>query len=819
MKKKLLGFFLLLAAGASAQTINIPDVTFKSKLLSATTTNNIAVDSNGNKIKIDTNLNGEIEESEALLVYELNLMSFGNKCESLEGIQYFLNLRKLVCSAQNFSALDVSMLTHLTYLDCRASYLESLNVSGLTNLEYLDFEYNEITSFDSTGLTNLETLACGSNLLTSLIVSGSTTLNLLKCDHNQLTSLDVSMHPQLSSLVCGDNTISTLVLDDLQPLKQLEYPNNPLPNVNISAYTQLENLDCTNVGVTSLDLTGFTALSRLFCSDNLFTSLGTDDLTDLTYLQCTNSLLTHLDLSHSLNLHYITVNDNPLLTSINLHNGGTMMYVMECNFTNNPNLQFICVDEGEAEELIEHFENYLIPAPAMSTDCSFIGGLHNSISGVLKYDFDGSGCDTDDYPVVYTKVKVTSGTDEKIRFTNKHGGYFMSVGSGDYNITVEPLNSLFLFTPSSASVNFPAWDGTAHVQDFCFTSNGVNPDVEIVIAPVMRIMPGFNTGYKLILKNNGNQLLSGTVTFNFDDTVLDFLYAYPQPISVTGGVITWNYTDLLPFENRSLNVTLDSNAPTDTPPVNIGDQLDFTAQVIPISGDLTPDNNSFELNEIVVGSFDPNNIICLQGETESPEVIGDYLGYVINFENTGNAAATFVVVTQQIDETMFDVKSLELLNSSHDVEATIDGNMVEFRFDAINLAGGAQGNIVFKIKTLQTLEEGDEVMNSAEIVFDHNFPIQTNTATTLFETVLDRENFETNNFVTVYPNPTKDNVTINADSNLQAIQLYDIQGRLLQTTFENNNTTTFDIAKRAAGIYFLKVTTDKGTKVEKLIKE
>lgn len=843
MKTTLLYLFLLIAGSVSAQVINIPDANFKARLLNTSANYWYAKDVNGNGIAVDANSNGQIEQSEALQVYELIIYNNGTtgSIQSLEGIQYFLNLRKLECGNHALTSLDVSALTNLESLNCRANSLHTLNLTGLTNLKYLNFEFNKMTSFNSTGLTGLENLGCHSNLLVSLTVSGSANLKVLQCynnqlplldvsalsqltsldcSKNQLTSLNVSMNSQLSSLSCANNILSSLILDNLQPLQSLNYSNNPLPNVNVSAYTGLVLLNCSYTGMTTLNLTGFTALSDFYCSGNLFTTLATDDLGALTYMECKNSLLTHLDLSHSPNLNYIHITDNALLESINLHNGGTILHPGECQFTNNPNLQFICVDEGEADELLQYFEwNQVVP-PVMGTDCSFQpGGLYNSISGVLKYDFNANGCDVNDAPAIYTKVKIVNGTQEKIRFTNSNGEYLIYVGTGDHDIAVESANSLFAFSPSPATVNFPAWDGTAHVQDFCLTSNGVSPDVEIAIVPSIPAMPGFDASYKLILKNNGNQLLSGTVTFTYDDAVLDFVSSAPIAASATGGVVTWNYTDLLPFENRSIYATFNVNAPTDTPAVNIDDQLDFTAQVTPVSGDLTPDNNSFELNQIVVGSFDPNNIICLQGETEAPEAIGDYLHYVINFENTGNAAATFVVVTQQIDETMFDVKTLELLNSSHEVAATVEGNKVEFRFDNINLAGGAQGNITFKMKTLQTLVEGDAVMNSAKIVFDHNFPIQTNNAVTLFKTVLGRENFTKNNLIAVYPNPAKDIVTISADSNLQSIQLYDIQGRLLQTAFENNNSTNFDMTNRTAGIYFLKVTTEKGTQVEKLIKK
>ena len=121
----------------------------------------------------------------------------------------------------------------------------------------------------------------------------------------------------------------------------------------------------------------------------------------------------------------------------------------------------------------------------------------------------------------------------------------------------------------------------------------------------------------------------------------------------------------------------------ETPAVNIGDQLTFTAIVSPINGDENEADNFFTFNQIVVGSYDPNDIICLEGDTVSPSEIGKYLHYAINFENTGNYPAENIVVKDIIDATIFDVKSLQVLNSSDAVTARITGNVAEFIFQNI----------------------------------------------------------------------------------------------------------------------------------------
>ena len=63
---------LLFFSALKAQIVNIPDVVFKDLLLSASITDNIAEDLQGNYIKIDVNNNNEIEISEALEITKLN---------------------------------------------------------------------------------------------------------------------------------------------------------------------------------------------------------------------------------------------------------------------------------------------------------------------------------------------------------------------------------------------------------------------------------------------------------------------------------------------------------------------------------------------------------------------------------------------------------------------------------------------------------------------------------------------------------------------------------------------------------------------------
>jgi len=69
------------------------------------------------------------------------------------------------------------------------------------------------------------------------------------------------------------------------------------------------------------------------------------------------------------------------------------------------------------------------------------------------------------------------------------------------------------------------------------------------------------------------------------------------------------------------------------------------------------------------------------------------------------------------------------------------------------------------------------------------------------------------------PNPTTDNITVNANTIIKSIQLYDIQGRVLVSKTINTDQTTLDVSNYSNGVYFLKVISEAGEKTKKIIKE
>ena len=75
------------------------------------------------------------------------------------------------------------------------------------------------------------------------------------------------------------------------------------------------------------------------------------------------------------------------------------------------------------------------------------------------------------------------------------------------------------------------------------------------------------------------------------------------------------------------------------------------------------------------------------------------------------------------------------------------------------------------------------------------------------------------NQITLLPNPAITSITItNATSNLNRIEIYNIDGKLIGNTRVNVTSTTVDISNLANGIYLVKIYTDQGTITKKLLK-
>ncbi len=824
--KKIYLLLLLVAGFAEAQIVNIPDVNFKARLLSSSTSNAIASDGSGAYLKIDANGDGEIAVTEAQVVVNLNVSTISDPdITSLTGIAAFTNLKSLNCALNTITAINTADLAGLEIFDCSENQITSLDLTPISGLLQLFVNTNPLSTLNLTGLGSLQTLNCSDTQLSGIDLTQHPSLRDFYSDGVNWGALDATVCPLLEILFCRQCQLTSLNVAGLVKLDQLECSSNNIGSLALNDLPLLRVLFAGENQLAAVDTSNLPSLVALTCNSNAITALDLTNNPGLFYLDCHNNQLSSLDLSQNPFMDTLICSQNNL-TYLNLQNGSLIVGIVDSSsMANNPNLAFICIDEDETDFVLQHIASTGSPSIVFNTYCSFTpGGLYNTITGKITIDTDNNGCDLQDAAYPYLRIDINDGTLTGSNFTDADGNYAFYTQSGSFTVTPNIENqAFFTLSPSSDSVTFPEIDQTVATHNFCIRPNGIHPDLEVILT-ADRIRPGFNTYQNLIYRNKGNQQASGTATYTFDETVLEFISANPAPDSQSANTLTWNYTALSPFETRGINLVLRANAPTDTPPLNSGNQLVFSATINPVSGDETPADNIFTNNIVAVNSFDPNDKTCLEGSSILPENIGKYLHYNINFENTGTADAINVVVKDTIDTTRFDINSLQLLYASHPVYTKITGNVVEFIFDGINLPPsimnpiGGHGNVLFKIKTLDTLSENDQVTNTANIYFDYNHPVVTNEARTAF-TNLSRFDFVKDNSVSVYPNPVKNKVTVKAVGIIQSVRLHDAQGRILQTAIAGKNQITLDLSSQQTGVYFLTVTTQKGSSTQKIIKQ
>ena len=443
----------------------------------------------------------------------------------------------------------------------------------------------------------------------------------------------------------------------------------------------------------------------------------------------------------------------------------------------------------------------------------------NRLSGTVSVDLNDDGCDELDRNIPYIMIESDNGTNTRATLTQSTGNYNLYLEEGMWNTAVlNPSSNYYTVNPSE-HVNSFMGTGNAEIGNFCLEPTGTFNDLVISGYAANEARPGFTTRYYMIYYNQGTTTLNGTLDFNFDETKLTFENASEVPTAITSNSLEFTYENLEPFETRWVLIRLNVFTP---PTTQIGDVLTFTGQINPISGDETEHNNSFEFDQVVVGSFDPNDIRVMEGEQILLEQLDDYLHYIIRFQNTGTASAINVRVTNTLDDN-HDWTSLQIENSSHTnrVEIT-NGNEIEFIFNNINLPDsisdpeGSQGYIVYKVKPKPILDIGDSMSNTANIFFDFNPPITTNTVTTTIVESLgisEQRIFE----VKLYPNPTNDIVYIIGNSSIIEASIYDVLGNLIEYKTDANGIKSISVKPLQSGIYFVYLTNLNGTKVVKKV--
>ena len=78
------------------------------------------------------------------------------------------------------------------------------------------------------------------------------------------------------------------------------------------------------------------------------------------------------------------------------------------------------------------------------------------------------------------------------------------------------------------------------------------------------------------------------------------------------------------------------------------------------------------------------------------------------------------------------------------------------------------------------------------------------------------QNLNTKNLVKIYPNPNNGNFRIESNELIENIEVYDVQGKLIDAFTINSNVSTFNLNVKP-GTYSVKINTKNNITVHKII--
>ena len=359
-----------------------------------------------------------------------------------------------------------------------------------------------------------------------------------------------------------------------------------------------------------------------------------------------------------------------------------------------------------------------------------------TVNGAVFIDSDGSGTwDTHELPA--PGMVLALDPEKGYSVTGPDGRFTLYTVPGSYKVQVPDVPKHHKISTAAATATLPGFghaDTVAHI--------GLAPipgilDVTATLTAMGGVRPGFPVQFLLTYKNEGTTAMSSILRLA-PDPLLEFTSSLPVCTANNGLHLDWAFVNLQPGEQR--NITISFVLPATVP---IGTVLFSEVFVSPQWGYEVPGYKHYTFEHTVTGSYDPNDKQVHPAGPISPARVAaqEPLEYTIRFQNTGTDTAFTVLITDYLSP-LLQPASIKVLASSHPHTFTLaDDGFAQWRFDNILLPdsgrnqAASNGFVKFRIRPRATLQIGDTIANTAQIYFDFNSPIITNTTSTVVRPV------------------------------------------------------------------------------------
>lgn len=759
------------------------------------------------------------------------------------------------------------------WVDCKSNSLTNLGTLPST-LQFLDCSFNQLVSLPALP-PNLYDLRATDNALNNL-PSLPLTISSVFVGSNQLTVLP-ALPATLLKLQCSENLLSSL-----PPLPSglnfLQASDNPF--ISFPALpAQIDTVHVLNTGFTALPSPLPLTLTSLSFGNPGFTVTPTlpNGLiqlviygSDLAVLPTFPASLETIDLrlNHAatsvpplppgLKL-FASIDNDGLQTLPSIPSSVRRFYATLGSFTSIPELpdtldicyldnnQFLtCLPQikefgtfsfqNTPVTCIPNYGQVTTSYPPLSSfplcdifntnSCDF----YFNIAGKVYAD-NNSNCIPEPTETMVSPVKINlfqAGNLVQQTYTTSGGVYNFDASIGNYTYSVDTTNVPFqVICPPSGELQsvLTLADSVDLNMDFgleCKLQNDLGTHAIVqdsgVFRPANVALVNVIAGDMAQVYNlNCASGVSGTVTVyysgpaTYSGNAVGSLIPVATPNTLTYSIADFGLIDI--HEAFQFYLTTDTLA-------QAGDQICITVNVTLIAGDLNPSNNILTHCFSVINSFDPN--IKEVSPVDFIANTGEWLTYTIHFQNTGNAPAQHIVITDTLDAKLQEATFM-YLGSSHDPVVEATGNVLKFNFPNINLPDStndepnSHGYVQYKVKIDQGLSLGQIIENNAAIYFDFNAPVITNTTSTLIVAPTALSEIQ-DDFFTVYPNPSSEKMTVRSTSSgLHNLILTDVAGRIVYKKEFTGSELNFNVNEFASGMYFLNLESGGKSEVLKVV--
>lgn len=302
----------------------------------------------------------------------------------------------------------------------------------------------------------------------------------------------------------------------------------------------------------------------------------------------------------------------------------------------------------------------------------------------------------------------------------------------------------------------------------------------------------------------------------------------------------------------TMNLDLGSNAPTLGLMPTFGD-LDDDGDEDMILGDYlgnlhyftntagAGNDAVFTLNQVKyqgidVGSFAAPQLIDLNRNGKLDLVIGKNNGYFTYYENTGTInVPAFTKITDSLgyvstlEPGYFVGRSAPYIYEDAGVYKMLAGSANGYLFKYDNIEGNLTGTFNKVDTAYLNLKEGkNTTLTIADITNDGKLDMMIGNQSggiSYFkgaDAVISVEEYKILEGITVYPNPTKELLTLDLGTNYlknASVKVFDLLGKTIFNQKVSSNKTTINLNGLNQGVYLVKFTNDLGSKVFKVVKE